>query len=730
MEKQNEKFIVYTDTGGTFSDAVIVRSDGTFINGKASTTPDDLEKCFFNCVEAAAKNGEMSLKEVLSKTEILGYGTTAGTNAILTRQGAPDLGLIITKGFEDTTIIGRSLGRWAGIHPLESMHVPTTDYPAPLISRKRIKGVTERIDSAGSVIIPLYENEVRQAVQELLDAKVSGICVLLLWSFLNKSHEVRVREIIEEMAPGMPTAISSEISPLIREYSRANSTIVNLYIGTALRKLLESIKYKLADQGYKKPLLVMQAAGGLSRSEVVKPVSTLHSGPVGGLVGVRFWKEQYGWDNVIGSDVGGTSFDVSILPKEGSPYIREPVVARFVISNPMMEIISIGAGGGTISYIDELTNTLRVGPMSAGAKPGPVCYSRGGTEPTVTDADVIMGRIDPDYFLGGKMKLDRDAAIAAMKEKIADPMKISVEDAALSICKIIDQTMGDTLASTLRQRGQDPKQFYIFGFGGAGPTHCAGYTEGIGYKGVVVTPFAATFSAYGASTADVLHRYESSPFAVLPGLPFNVATGYFTVTKILDQHKPVIERYNNICRDLIESAYRDMADEGFRNEEVTMNYILEMRYGGQLHEVVTRPDKILIESVDDLNHILQTFEKEYARLYSEGAMYPGGGIEIYNIVVEASAAVIKPVPTKFPKKSADPKKALKGRRQVYFEVDDGKRMWMDTPVYEMVELEYGNVVDGPAIIEHVDTTFVVLPDRKVDVDEYHHMVMTSKQNKL
>ncbi|MBW1850358.1 MAG: hydantoinase/oxoprolinase family protein [Deltaproteobacteria bacterium] len=725
MGKQDEKYIVYTDTGGTFSDAVIVRPDGTFVNGKASTTPDDLEQCFFNCVESGAKSMGMSVEEVLSQTEILGYGTTAGTNAILTRQGAPDLGLIITKGFEDTTIIGRSMGRWAGIHPIQSIHVPTTDYPEPLIPRTRIKGVTERVDSAGDVIIPLYEKEVRQAVQEFIDAGVHGICVVLLWSFLNNSHELRVKEIIEEMAPDMAMSISSEVSPLIRECSRANSTVVNLYIGTALRKLLVRIKDRLADAGYKKPLLVMQAAGGLSRSEVVKPVSTLHSGPVGGLVGVRFWKNQCGWDNVIGSDVGGTSFDVSILPKEGSPYIREPVVARFAISNPMMEIISIGAGGGTIAYVDKLTNLLRVGPMSAGAKPGPVCYSRGGTEPTVTDADVVLGRIDPDYFLGGTMNLDKAAAEKAMKEKIADPMGISVEDAALDICEIIDQTMGDTLASTIRQRGLNPAEFTVFGFGGAGPAHCAGYTAGIGYERVVVTPFASTFSAYGASTSDVLHRYESSPFTVMPGLPYDVTTGYFTVTEIPEEKKEVIERYNGICQHLIDGAYKDMADEGFKKSDISISYVLEIRYGGQLYEVMTRPDKILIDSVEDLNHILQTFENEYARLFSEGAMYPGGGIEIYNIVVEASASVMKPVPSKFPKNGPDPKKAFKGTRKVYFKVGD-ERKWIDTSIYEMNSLEHGNVVDGPAIIEHVDTTFVVLPDLVVAVDEYHHMIMTDK----
>ena len=719
--KKNEKYIIYIDTGGTFSDAVVVRPDGTFVNGKAPTTPQNLEECFFNCIEAAAKNGGQSLQELLSSTEILGYGTTAGTNAILTRYKAPKLGLIITKGFEDTTMIGRGLGRWAGIHPLESIHVPTTDRPEPLIPRRLIKGVTERVDSAGEEIIPLYEREAEQAVKELLAEGVDGICVVFLWSFLNDSHELKVKEIIQALAPDMPTSLSCETSPLIREFSRTNSTVVNLYIGTAVKRLLVNIKERLNTYGYKKPLLIMQAAGGLSRSEVVRPVTTLHSGPVGGLVGVRFFKELYGLDNVIGSDVGGTSFDVCILPKEGSAYIREPVVARFPISNPMMEIISIGAGGGTIAYIDELTGLLRVGPHSAGAVPGPVCYQRGGTEPTVTDADVIMGRIDPDYFLGGAMKLDKEGAWKAIKEKIAVPLKISVEEAAYSICTIIDKVMADILASTLRQRGLDPAEFSVFAFGGAGAAHCGGYTHGIGFKNVIVCPFAATFSAFGASTADVYHRYESSPFVVMPGLPFSVTTGRFTVTEIMGQHRANIERYNRICETLIERAIRDMTEEGFKQDELTMKFVLEMRYGGQLHEVVTRPDRIIIRNVDDLNHILATFEDEYIRLYSEGAMYSGGGVEIYNIVVEVSAPVPKPTPAKHPYKGKDPSAAFKGARDAWF--DKG---FVKSNVYEMSRLENGNQIIGPAIIEGVDTTFVVPSDREVVMDEYLNMIMTQK----
>lgn len=725
MEKSKKRFIIYTDTGGTFSDAVIVKADGTFVNGKSSTTPDDLKTCFFNCIEAAAKNAEMTLQEVLSDTEIIGYGTTAGTNAILTRDGAPKLGLIITKGFEDTTIIGRSMGRWTGIHPQDSMHVPTTDYPEPLIARPLIKGVTERVDSVGTVVIPLYEDEVRNAVRELVAEDVQGIGVVLLWSFLNNKHEARVKEIIEEVAPGMLVAVSHEISPLIREYPRANSTIINLYIGGVMDTLLGGIKVRLAEYGYTNPLLVMQAAGGLSRAEVVKPVSTLHSGPVGGLVGVRFWREQYNWDNVIGSDVGGTSFDVSILTKEGSPYIREPAVSRFAISNPMMEIISIGAGGGTLAYIDELTGAVRVGPKSAGSKPGPACYGRGGTKPTVTDADVILGRVDPNYFLGGKMALDKEAAIAAMKKHVADIRGMSVEDAALDICQIIDRIMGHTLASTLRQRGLVPEGFSVFAFGGAGPTHCAGYTEGLGFKNVVVTPFASTFSAFGASTADVLHRYESSPLMVLSGLPFDQTTGYFAVHELPATHRGKMERYNTICKSLIARAKEEMKGEGFDEKDITFVYILEMRYGGQLHEVATKPSKIVIETVEDLNHILQTFEKEYVRLYTEGAMYPGGGLEVYNICVEATASVPKPIPIQFPRKAEDPKKACKGSRPVYFQVGSDRK-WIDTKIYEMGELEHGNRIEGPAVIEHVDTSFPVPPDRTIFVNEYHHLIMTDK----
>lgn len=374
-----ERYIIYIDTGGTFSDAVVVKPDGTFVSGKAPTTPDKLQLCFFNSIEAAAKKMGKTLKEVLPNTDIVGYGTTIGTNIIVSGVGGPKLGFITTKGSEDRTIIGRL--RAAGLTPVEAMHMVAADKPKPLIPRKLIKGVTERIDSMGEVIIPLKEEDIRQAVKELLEEKVEGIAVGLLWSFLNNTHEQRIKEIIHELAPGMPASISSDIVPVIREYPRFISTIIDLYIGKALRELLSEIKVGLEEQGYHHPFLVMQAAGGLSRSEIVKPATTLHSGPVGGLVGVEFLKKVYGYKNAIGTDVGGTSFDVPISLEKGEEYLREPLVGRFEIANPMREIITIGAGGGTKAFIDEVTKVLMVGPESAGAVPGPVCYDLVGTEP-------------------------------------------------------------------------------------------------------------------------------------------------------------------------------------------------------------------------------------------------------------------------------------------------------------------------------------------------------------
>ena len=712
-----EKYLIYLDTGGTFSDCVIIKADGSFVTGKASTTPDDLATCFFNGIENAALRLGKGLGEGLKNCDLLGFGTTAGTNALLTLQG-PKLGLITTAGFEDTTIMMRGVGRWAGIHPLVSMHVPDTDKPQPLVPRSLIKGVTERVDTVGEVVIPLNEHDVRSAVKELIEEGVEGIAVCLLCSYVNSAHEKRIGEIIEEIAPDMPVSLSHVVSPLIREYTRANSSIADLFVGQAVRRLFKNIKRKLGDYGYNRPLLVMQAAGGLSRSEVVRPITTLHSGPVGGLTGAEFFMKLYGFKNGVGSDVGGTSFDVSIVPEEGARFLREPVVGRYHLQNPMREILTFGAGGGTIAYIDKLSGNLRVGPKSAGSTPGPVCYDRGGTQPTVTDADVIMGRIDPDYFLGGAIKLNKEKAVRSMKEMIADPLGMTVLDAAEAICVVIDSFMKDVLNTAFTTRGLDPREFALFAFGGAGPVHSAGYSKGLGFQKVIAMPYSATFSAFGASTADVLHRYESSPFTVMTNIEFDKATRRFRVDGLEGLPREDIERFNRMYKDLERRCFEDMEAEGFDKKDVKLVYPVRMRYGGQLDEVEFMSSVNQINTIDDLKVILRAFETEYVRLFSEGALYPEGGVEIMGIALQGSAAVTTPIIPEKPFVSNDPGPAMKGERDVYFE---GKNV--SARVFDMKKVQVGNIIPGPAIIEGVDTNLVIPPDRKVTIDQYLNMVM-------
>jgi N-methylhydantoinase A len=712
------RYSVYIDTGGTFTDCVISGSDGSLARGKAKTQPDKLVDSFLGSIEdAASKIGE-STRDILSRADEVGYGTTLGTNIVVTRKGAPKLGFITTRGFEDRTIVMRQ--RAAGLSRVEAMHLISADKPSPIIPRPLIKGVTERIDSSGDIIIPLREEETRQAVKELLDEGVEGIVVGLLWSFLNSNHETRVREIINEIAPDMPVALSSEVAPVAREYPRFMSTIIDLYIGEALMWLLSQIQNDLSKNGYKKPLLVMQAAGGLANANFVKPGTTLHSGPVGGLAGVEFLRSLYGIENAVGSDVGGTSFDISISSGKERYYLREPVIGRFEIATPMCEIITIGAGGGTIARFHEPSRTIRVGPDSAGAFPGPACYGFGGTEPTVTDADVVMNRIDPNFFLGGNMKLDRQKAVDVIKENVADPMEMKVEEAAEAICQIVDGQMETLLEQTMARKGIDPSKFVLFSFGGAGPAHTAGYSEHLPFPKVIIPTNASTFCAFGAATADIKHRYEASCYVSLRDIAYDPITLRFNLKGISLEQFPsrVIDRINDVFRGLDERISADMTAEGFTNDMITRRYEVLARYIGQLWELRSPVSVNHIGSATDLAAILNSFSQQYEADYGRESMVPSAGVELITLAAEGIAPAIKPKLVVKNYVGNDSSAAIKGERKAYF---GGK--WTKTKVYDGSRLQVGNVIKGPSIIELVDTTVIVPSGRKVTIDEYINMVM-------
>ena len=719
-QKSRSGYIIYIDTGGTFSDCIILKPDGSFVSGKSPTTPKDLSQSFFSAVEVASAQLGRPVDEVLSGTIVLGYGTTEGTNIVVTGTGASRLGLITTKGHEDRIIVTRL--RAAGLSRKEGMRIARADKPEPLIPRTRIKGVLERIDSTGEVIIPLHEEDVRKAVKGLLEEGVEGIAVGLMWSFLNPQHERRIEEIVKEMAPNVVVSLSSTIAPLIREYPRFMTTIIDLYIGKALKELLERIGSNLARHGYAYPLLVLQATGGLARSEIVKPVTTLHSGPVGGFAGVEFIKKLYGFDNAVGGDMGGTSFDVCVSPKGAIEYLREPIVGRFEIANPMREITTIGAGGGTIARVEKAANLLIVGPESAGAEPGPVCYDRGGRLPTITDADVAMNRIDPNYFLGGRFKLYRDKAIQAIKEQIAEPLKMDVMAAAEGICKVLDANMGHTLTSALAVKGAGASEYALVVYGGAGPTHCAGFTAGQHFKEMIITPYAAVFSAFGAATADIMHRYEGSPLVTIRGIPYDASTLEFKFDKLSsldDLRYEGIDRFNRIFEELEERARNDMRAEGIESEHVWMNYEILARYGGQLWELRARVPKRRINSLEDLKSVVKAYETRYREEYGLQAMAPRGGLQIISVAVELFGSTQKPKFSPEKQVGKDSKKALKGERDVYF-----SGAFRKCKIYTMEKLLPGNVVPGPSVIEGMDTSVVIPEDRKVVIDKYRNMLMS------
>ena len=716
---QNEKNIIYVDTGGTFTDAIVVQPDGVFVIGKASTNQKMLEQSFLNAIEDAAKKMGKSLNEVLSNTAQVGYGTTVGTNMIVSEATGPKLGLITTKGIEDRLQIGRL--RAAGLPKNKAMHMIASGSPKPLIPRPLIKGIRERIDVRGHVVIPLDEEEARKAIEELIEAEVEGIAVNFLWSFFNNKHEQRVQELISAMDPNVMISLSSDVAPVIREYPRLNSTIIDLYIGRELRELLKRIENRLKENGYAQQLLVMQAIGGVAQAKVVHPTTTLHSGPVGGLTGVEFLKGLYGYKNAMGSDVGGTSFDVTISPEKGEEFLREPIVGRYEIATPMREIITLGAGGGTIAWVDEVTKTLHVGPQSAGARPGPVCYDIGGALPTVTDADVVTNRIDADNFLGGNMKLNRDKAIAVIKEKLADPLNIDFMKAAESIIKVVEGAMQATLKTTIATKGVNPEKYVLFAFGGAGAAHCAGYSAGLGFPKVVIPYYAAAFSAFGASTANIRHRYEMSPYLRLPNLPFDHVSSRFILEDItsLDQAPSDFStRFNGTMQNLEDRVFSELEVEGFSKNMVDVTYELLGRYGGQTWEIRSLSPVSRIKTVEDLRKVIRAFEDEYADTYGIIAMVPRGGIEIITLAIRAEAPTVKPIVAKFEYSGQDPSNAQSGTREVY---NEGKLV--GTRIYNMDKILSGAVIKGPAIIESWNTTLFLPYDRKVTRDEYLNFCM-------
>jgi N-methylhydantoinase A/acetophenone carboxylase len=479
------------------------------------------------------------------------------------------------------------------------------------------------------------------------------------------------------------------------------TTILNAYMHHDLSEELSALGEELRDLGYRKPLITVHNTGGMANVVRTAAVNTYNSGPVAGLMGGAHICKLYGLDKAVLTDMGGTTFDLGVLVG-GAPRFYEvrPVIERFRTQLPMLEVRSIGAGGGSIAWINPALDRLQVGPKSAGAMPGPACYDMGGDEPTVTDADLVLGYLNPDYFLGGRQKLSKNKAIKAIKDKVADPLRITVEEAAYQIRKIVDATMGQEIFKEVALKGYNPKEFTLFAYGGAGPTHCCGYADYLAVSEIYTFPFSSVFSAFGSSTMDIIHVYERSNYLLLLA-PF---TG-----KYLESY----EAFNRVVMDLQKEAMRDMKGEEFDPDKVFFALELDMRYGTQLFTTVVNSPGLLIQGEDDVKAICDAFIRTYAEVYSAASAYPEGGIEIQIFRIKAIYPLTHYQFPIYDLAGENPEKALKGKRQVYW-----SGAFQETDIYERKLIECGNIILGPAIIEAADTTYVIPPGKRFVVDKY------------
>ena len=695
------------DIGGTFTDCFITR-DREQVWCKARTTTYDLSVCMMEAIEEGADRLGLPVEELLGETEIIRYSTTLAMNKLIERVG-PRLALITTHGFEDTIFIGRC-SQWADGIPFKfARNIARIQRPEPLIDKSMVIGVNERVDSNGEVIYPLNEEVFLDQLRNLVDRGARAFVVSLLWSFVNPSHEQRIKELISEeyndsYLGNMPVFLSSEIAPRIYEYPRTMMTILSAYLHQSMYSELIGITEELRDRKYQKPLMMVHNTGGMASVFKTSAVNTYNGGPVAGVMGSFYLAPYYGYKNVISADMGGTSFDIGMVA-EGSTrfYQFQPIIDRWVVDATMLDVRSIGAGGGSIVRVNPLFgNQVEVGPESAGSHPGPACYNQGGANPTVTDVDVVLGYINPDTFHGGRLRLNKDLAVKAVQDQVATPLGVSLEDAALLAKKVVDAGMGGEIYKETVLKGFDPRDFILFAVGGAGPVHATGFANYAQLETIVVFPFASTFCAYGSATMDMVHLYEKSLHLHLMDFKGNLFDDYPT--------------FNSVVDELMEKAQQDFRGEGFDVNDIQWMVELDLKFGGQLNVKRTISPVMKVNGPDDIRAIYKAFEKEYSEAYSAMGLTPEAGVEIDNFVLRATVPCDKPEVERIKPGGTDISTAQAGTRRAYWpEIG-----WQETPVYERQKLQVGHALEGPGIIEAEDTTVVVEPGWRFEVDEFRN----------
>ncbi len=701
MNKERpRKYLLATDVGGTCTDTIVFAAGEPIHIGKALSTPPDFAHGILDSIKSAADGMGVDVETLLAQTYLFVHGSTVVDNAILTRDGAKT-GLITTRGFEDTVLVTRgAYGRWGGLTEDRVKHPVKTERARPLAEPDCILGVPERVDYKGAVLQELDEAATEEALRFLVEQKgVEAIAVAFLWSFYNPANEQRVKALAERVAPGIYCTLSSEIAPVPGEYERSSTVVINAYAGAITRRYLTDLEALLGRTAYRGPIMVMQGYGGLlPASEAAdRSVGMLECGPAAGVIGSRSLGRLLDQPDVIATDMGGTTFKVSVIQNGEIEYAREPMVDRFHYTAPKIEVVSIGAGGGSIISLDPASKAPRVGPRSAGARPGPVCYGLGGDEPTLTDVLMLIGYMDPDIFLGGSMRLDADAARRVFAEKIARPLGMPVEEAAFGVYRVAAAQITDLIHEITVERGLDPRDFVLHAFGGSCGMLCGMFGAELNVKRIVVPYTASVNCALGLISADIVHEYAT--------------------TTVLPVPSPA-DAVNAIYRPMMEKAVQQLRAEGFSGSMARLDWSIDLRYSRQVHEVTTPVRAATPLDDAGLARLVEDFEALYERKYGKGSAYREAGMEMTQFRLTARGLMTRPEITPMPLSGADASAAKVARRPVFV---DARHGFAPADIYDFDRLRPGNVMVGPAVI-HTPITTIVLQEGQIGrVDPFRNV---------
>lgn len=688
---------VSVDIGGTFTDCFV--SWGTrYVQAKALTTHHNLAVGFNEALDLAINELRIDKYALLSQVDSVRYSTTLGTNALIERKG-PRLGLLMTEGFGSTVPCSRGRGHGDGL-PYERQHdVPRALRPEPIVPIPMIRTIRERRGYNGALIVPLDEDDVRMKLRDLVDQGAETIVVVLANSVVNPAHELRIREIYLEEYPSyflgaVPMLLSHQVAGRKGEYTRATSTIIDGFLHNAMYHGLGALELNLRDNGYDKPMLINHNSGGMAQLNSTDALQTVHSGPVSGIAASEHLAKEGKLGPVIATDMGGTSFDIGIVPEgQEKHYDFQPVIDRWLVSVPMIHLVTLGAGGGSIAHYDRLHARVKVGPESAGSDPGPACYSRGGRDPTVTDADLLLGYLNPDNYAAGRIRLNVRRASRAIERTLGQHLGADVLTIARLIKENVDYHMADGITTELRSRGYAPEEFTLLAYGGNGPLHCCGIARALGIERILVPPFAAVFSALGAGNVNQLHIHEQSTYTVL---------FHTTLKQLLTDYT----RLNDAIAELERRGREDLIRQDVDPTLIRHRVEFDMRYGNQRVETAVASDMKRFTSVHDVLALIKQFHQRYGERFGEGSQATESGVRINTVRVSSYVEIgtvdfqeIHPLEQRLPGTAI-------GYRVCHFV---GLDIPIDTPIYDTAALAPGTNIEGPAVITTQATTFLVEP---------------------